>query len=52
MFGLSVAERTFAALDPEVRLERLTAEGVWREGGEVLRVHGTPPRCSPPSAPR
>ena len=28
------------ALDPEARLERLIDEGVWREGGEVLRVHG------------
>jgi nicotinate-nucleotide pyrophosphorylase (carboxylating) len=40
VFGLAVAERTFAALDPEARPERLTAEGVWREGGEVMRIHG------------
>ncbi|GAC1582297.1 MAG: carboxylating nicotinate-nucleotide diphosphorylase [Candidatus Dormibacteria bacterium] len=40
VFGLSVAERVFAALDPELRSKRLTAEGVWREGGEVMAVRG------------
>lgn len=40
VFGLDPAEQTFRALDPEVKLERLVAEGVWREGGEVLRLEG------------
>nr|MDQ2895055.1 nicotinate-nucleotide diphosphorylase (carboxylating) [Actinomycetota bacterium] len=40
VFGLAVAARTFAALDPEAGIERLTEEGVWREGGEVMRVTG------------
>jgi nicotinate-nucleotide pyrophosphorylase (carboxylating) len=41
IYGLEAAERTFAALDPEVRTERLVAEGRWREdGGPVLSVEG------------
>lgn len=40
VFGLTVAERTFLTLDPDAELERLTDEGVWREGGEVMRVCG------------
>jgi len=40
VFGLAVAERTFAALDLEAGIERLTDEGVWREGGAVMRVTG------------
>jgi nicotinate-nucleotide pyrophosphorylase (carboxylating) len=40
VFGLDPAEQTFRALDPEVKLERLVAEGVWREGGEVLGLEG------------
>jgi nicotinate-nucleotide pyrophosphorylase (carboxylating) len=41
IFGLQTAEATFAALDPDVRMERLVREGVWREeGGEVLSVEG------------
>lgn len=40
VFGLEPAEATFRALDPEVALERLVTEGVWRERGEVLRVQG------------
>ncbi|MGA2010774.1 MAG: carboxylating nicotinate-nucleotide diphosphorylase [Solirubrobacteraceae bacterium] len=40
IFGLEVAERTFRALDPDVRCERRVREGVWREGGEVLVVEG------------
>lgn len=41
IFGLDVAERCFALLDPDVRFERLWQEGVWREeGGPVLSVEG------------
>lgn len=40
VFGLAVAERTFAALDLQAGIERLTDEGVWREGGAVMRVTG------------
>jgi nicotinate-nucleotide pyrophosphorylase (carboxylating) len=41
VFGLDVAEETFRALDPDVELERLVAEGVWRENGPVLRIEGS-----------
>ena len=40
LYGFDVAERAFAALDPEVRVQRLVSEGVWREHGEVLSVEG------------
>jgi nicotinate-nucleotide pyrophosphorylase (carboxylating) len=40
VFGLAAAEETFRALDPEAHFERLVAEGVWRDGGEVLRIEG------------
>lgn len=40
VFGLDAAERTFRALDPDVAVERLVHEGVWRERGEVLRLQG------------
>jgi nicotinate-nucleotide pyrophosphorylase (carboxylating) len=40
VFGLDPAEATFRALDPGVELERRVQEGVWRDGGEVLRVQG------------
>src|SRR3954447_25294107 len=40
VFGLDAAEAVFRALDPGVRLERLAAEGEWREGGPVLEVDG------------
>ncbi|HEY2397940.1 MAG TPA: carboxylating nicotinate-nucleotide diphosphorylase [Solirubrobacteraceae bacterium] len=41
IYGFEAAERTFAALDPEVRSERLVAEGLWREdGGPVMSVEG------------
>ncbi|HEV7586430.1 MAG TPA: carboxylating nicotinate-nucleotide diphosphorylase [Solirubrobacteraceae bacterium] len=41
IYGLELAEMTFAALDPEVGTERLVAEGRWREdGGPVLSVEG------------
>jgi nicotinate-nucleotide pyrophosphorylase (carboxylating) len=41
VFGLEAAEATFHALDPGVEMTRLTAEGSWREGGEVLSVLGS-----------
>jgi nicotinate-nucleotide pyrophosphorylase (carboxylating) len=41
VFGLDATEATFAALDPDVRTERLAPEGEWREGGPVLRVEGS-----------
>jgi nicotinate-nucleotide pyrophosphorylase (carboxylating) len=41
IYGLEAAERTFLALDPDARPERLVEEGVWREqGGPVLSVEG------------
>ncbi|MGA7703608.1 MAG: carboxylating nicotinate-nucleotide diphosphorylase [Solirubrobacteraceae bacterium] len=41
VFGLDVAERCFALLDPDVSFERLVGEGSWREeGGPVLSVEG------------
>ena len=40
VFGLDAAEATFRALDPGVELERRVQEGVWRDGGEVLRIEG------------
>jgi nicotinate-nucleotide pyrophosphorylase (carboxylating) len=41
VFGLDPAEETFRTLDPSVALERLVAEGIWREGGPVLSVEGS-----------
>jgi nicotinate-nucleotide pyrophosphorylase (carboxylating) len=41
VFGLEVAEDVFTALDPDVKFERLTDEGVWRESGPVLQVEGS-----------
>ena len=40
VYGLDVAEQVFRALDPGVAIERLGAEGEWREGGPVLRIEG------------
>ncbi len=41
IYGLRAAETVFALLDPDVRFERLVAEGVWREdGGPVLSISG------------
>jgi nicotinate-nucleotide pyrophosphorylase (carboxylating) len=40
IFGLEAAELVFRSLDPGAKLRRLTDEGVWREGGPVLRVQG------------
>lgn len=41
VYGLEVAEATFATLDPSVRFERLAQEGAWREGGPVLSIEGS-----------
>jgi nicotinate-nucleotide pyrophosphorylase (carboxylating) len=42
IFGLDVAERCFALLDPDVRFERLVEEGAWREQqGPVLSIEGS-----------
>jgi nicotinate-nucleotide pyrophosphorylase (carboxylating) len=42
VFGLDVAELVFAQLDPNVRVERLVDEGVWREeGGPVMDIEGS-----------
>jgi nicotinate-nucleotide pyrophosphorylase (carboxylating) len=41
IYGLDAAELAFRALDPEVVFERRVAEGVWREGGEVLTIEGS-----------
>ena len=40
VFGLDAAEACFRALDPEVSLRRMAAEGQWRDGGPVLQVEG------------
>src|ERR1700737_3227782 len=41
IYGLTAAETAFALLDPDVRVERLVQEGVWREqGGPVMRLDG------------
>jgi nicotinate-nucleotide pyrophosphorylase (carboxylating) len=41
IYGLDAAEAVFVQLDPDARCERLVQEGVWREGGPVLRVEGS-----------
>jgi nicotinate-nucleotide pyrophosphorylase (carboxylating) len=41
VFGVDVAELTFAVLDPDARFERRAEEGVWRDGGPVLDVEGS-----------
>jgi nicotinate-nucleotide pyrophosphorylase (carboxylating) len=40
IYGLAAAQETFRALDREASVRQLTAEGEWREGGEVLAVQG------------
>src|SRR5436305_4554876 len=41
VYGLEAAEATFLALDPDVELERIGSEGVWREPpAPVLRATG------------
>ena len=41
VFGLDAAEETFRSLDPDLAIERLVDEGVWRDGGPVLRIEGS-----------
>jgi nicotinate-nucleotide pyrophosphorylase (carboxylating) len=41
IYGLDVAAETFRALDPDVVVEALTAEGQWRGQGPVLRLEGS-----------
>jgi nicotinate-nucleotide pyrophosphorylase (carboxylating) len=41
VFGLDAAEQTFRSLDAGIEITRLVEEGVWREGGEVLRIEGS-----------
>jgi nicotinate-nucleotide pyrophosphorylase (carboxylating) len=42
VFGLDLAEEAFRQQDPDARIERLTAEGVWQEPGTaVLKITGT-----------
>lgn len=40
IYGLTVAEATFRALDPEIRFEPRVEEGIWRDGGPVAEVEG------------
>jgi nicotinate-nucleotide pyrophosphorylase (carboxylating) len=41
IFGGEVAVAVFRQLDPDVRVERLAAEGEWREPGPVLSLEGS-----------
>ncbi len=41
VFGLEVAEETFRSLDPGIRIDRLVAEGEWRDDGPVLELEGS-----------
>jgi nicotinate-nucleotide pyrophosphorylase (carboxylating) len=42
IYGLELAEATFALLDPDTRFERLVEEGRWREqGSPVLSIEGS-----------
>jgi nicotinate-nucleotide pyrophosphorylase (carboxylating) len=41
IFGIGVAEATFRELDPDVLVQELVEEGLWREkGGQVMSVEG------------
>ncbi|MGH2895668.1 MAG: carboxylating nicotinate-nucleotide diphosphorylase [Solirubrobacteraceae bacterium] len=40
IYGLDVAEQVFRSLDPDAAFTREVPEGVWREGGDVLRAEG------------
>ncbi|MDX6670024.1 MAG: hypothetical protein QOI91_387 [Solirubrobacteraceae bacterium] len=40
LFGLEAAEEAFRQCDERLVVTRLAQEGVWREGGDVLRVEG------------
>ena len=41
IYGLDVGTETFRALEPAIALERLVAEGQWRDGGPVLQIEGS-----------
>jgi nicotinate-nucleotide pyrophosphorylase (carboxylating) len=41
IYGLELAEQAFRALDPDVVINRLVAEGEWRDGGPVLELRGS-----------
>jgi nicotinate-nucleotide pyrophosphorylase (carboxylating) len=41
IYGVAVAEEVFSSIDQAVSLERLCEEGVWRDGGPVLRAEGS-----------
>jgi nicotinate-nucleotide pyrophosphorylase (carboxylating) len=41
VYGLDLAERAFRALDPDATSRRQVQEGIWREDGPVLEVHGS-----------
>ena len=41
IYGLEVAAQTFCTLDPDLAVERLVAEGEWRESGPVLELQGS-----------
>jgi len=41
VYGIDLAVQTFRMLDPEIAVERLGAEGEWREHGPVLRLEGS-----------
>jgi nicotinate-nucleotide pyrophosphorylase (carboxylating) len=42
IYGLDVCAAVFEALDGDVRIERMTPEGVWREdGGPVISIDGS-----------
>jgi nicotinate-nucleotide pyrophosphorylase (carboxylating) len=40
IYGLDAADAAFTLLDPGASIRRLTVEGRWREGGEVVEVEG------------
>jgi nicotinate-nucleotide pyrophosphorylase (carboxylating) len=42
IYGMQAAAMSFALLDPDVRIEDLVEEGVWREqGGPVMSIEGS-----------
>ncbi len=41
VFGLEVAAETFRQLDPQIKIEPRSAEGSWRQAGEVMRIVGS-----------
>jgi nicotinate-nucleotide pyrophosphorylase (carboxylating) len=41
IYGMTAAETAFTLLAPDARIERLVAEGVWRDRGPVMSVEGS-----------